>query len=383
MASEKKILIVAHKFLTQPDDELFSYLQGKSGIVSMHICHSFSDAPDRRSRFTLRLSGGGEKSGESSDRKKWPEPLLYLREFFLTVFWAFRLPGKWDTYIGMDGLCVFFGNFLRLIGKVRRTVFWAMDFVPENRFRESLKNRIYRYVNTCSCRKSNEMWDLSPRMLEAREKFGGLKLSDYRFHRVVPYGMWLKRIPVVGWDSCRQKTLVFMGHLIEKQGVQMVLRAIPDIRRRISGFRFRVIGGGSYRSELEKLSSELGVSDCTEFVGKIEDIRDLEASIAECALAVAPYIRELDTFTYYADPGKVKTYLACGVPVLLTDLPWNAREIESAGAGIVIPEDPAVLADTVSRLLECDLGPMRQRARTYAERFDYGTIFTVISDTLA
>ena len=51
------IVIVAHKLTTQPDDDLVIYLNKKRYPDVLHICHSFSDAPDRRSWFTWYKNG--------------------------------------------------------------------------------------------------------------------------------------------------------------------------------------------------------------------------------------------------------------------------------------------------------------------------------------
>jgi hypothetical protein len=85
----------------------------------------------------------------------------------------------------MDVLCSMFGRILKLSGKVKKVIFWAIDFVPENRFKKGWKNKIYHWINISGYKNSDEMWDLSPRMLEAREKFLNIKVSDYRMHRVV------------------------------------------------------------------------------------------------------------------------------------------------------------------------------------------------------
>jgi glycosyltransferase involved in cell wall biosynthesis len=112
------------------------------------------------------------------------------------------------------------------------------------------------------------------------------------------------------------------------------------------------------------------------FLGRIGNIEDLEKEIATSAVAIAPYVRALDTWTMYADPGKVKTYLACGVPVLLTDVPWNAVEIVDQGCGLVISEDPADIAAKVLRLLDGETNEgMRSKARRYAKGYEWSNIF--------
>lgn len=376
----KNIIISSHKFLTQPDDDLVLFLNENKYNNVLHIRHSFSDAPDRRSLATWYKEGVIYKEFKTSDFKNWPEIFIYIKEFIVTIKWILKSGLIWDKFIGMDGLCVLFGNFLRFFGKIKTTVYWAMDFVPENRFNEGLKNKIYHWINIQGYKKSDEMWDLSPRMAEAREKFLNIKKSDYKFHRVVPYGVWLDRIKRYDYDHCEKNTLVFMGHLLEKQGVQLVIRIIPEIIKIIPNFKFKIIGGGNYKDNLVKLAIELNVLEFCDFKGKIEDIKILEQEIAKSCIAIAPYIKELDTWTYYADPGKVKTYLACGVPVLLTDIPWNAKDIKNRKCGLIINEDSEDLINKILFLMDIkDNQEFRNNSLVYSKTFDYNNIFSNLS----
>ncbi|MBW6441964.1 glycosyltransferase, partial [Patescibacteria group bacterium] len=276
----------------------------------------------------------------------------------------------------MDGMCTFFGIFLRSLGRIKKVNYWAMDFVPERRFKSGIKNFIYHGINKFGYRNADEMWDLSPRMADAREEFLGINKDSYRSQRVVPYGMWLDRIKRYSYEECEKNTLVFMGHLIEKQGVQIVLDAIPEIIKEIPNFRFKVIGTGNYEGKLKEKVKDLKIEKYVDFLGKIEKNEDLEEEIAKSCVAIAPYISKLDTWTKYADPGKVKTYLACGVPVLLTNVPWNAGEIENMGCGKIIEENVASIASNFIKLSDQN---SNQKARNecflYAKKFDYGNLF--------
>src|SRR5450755_4442805 len=71
----------------------------------------------------------------------------------------------------------------------------------------------------------------------------------------------------------------------------------------------------------------------------------LAALIAGSSIALAPYRATADNFTRFADPSKVKGYLAAGLPTLVTDVPPNARELERCGGAKVIDDDPRALAD--------------------------------------
>ena len=372
----KNVVIVAHKFVTQPDDDLIHYLNEKKYYNIMHIQHSFSDAPDRCSYYTWYKLGQIYKEFRSNDYRDRNEVIIYLKEFFYTLKWVKESKIMWDIYIGMDGLCVYWGNLLRLLGRVKKTIFWAIDFVPANRFRSRTKNIVYHFINKQGYKKSDEMWDLSLRMAEARDKFLGISTNDYRMHRVVPYGVWTNRIKKYPYDECEQNTLVFMGHLIEKQGVQLIIKAIPEIIKYIPDFRFKIIGDGQYKNSLIALASDLNVIRYCDFKGKIDDHKNLENEIAKSCLSIAPYIKELDTWTYYADPGKVKTYLACGVPVLLTDISWNATEIVETGCGKIIPAETTTITAIISELMDSKNNQRyRDNAVKYSLKFDYTKIF--------
>jgi len=117
-----------------------------------------------------------------------------------------------------------------------------------------------------------------------------------------------------------------------------------------------------------------------DFLGKIEKNEDLENEIAKSCVAIAPYIEKLDTWTKYADPGKVKTYLACGVPVLLTGVPWNAKEIEKMGCGKIIEENVGSIANSFLELHQGVINDKyRKQALSYISKCDYKNIFKELS----
>jgi glycosyltransferase involved in cell wall biosynthesis len=167
-----------------------------------------------------------------------------------------------------------------------------------------------------------------------------------------------------------------MGHLLEKQGVQLVLAAIPEIIKHIPDFKFIIIGDGQYKVALTALARELNVASYCDFKGKIDSHVELENEIAKSCVAIAPYVKKLDTWTYYADPGKVKTYLACGVPVLLSSIPWNAAEIAERGCGRIISENPEDIARQAVFLMNYSSNQTaRDQAIRYSQNYNYANLF--------
>ena len=375
----KNIAIVTHKYLPQPDDDLASFLNRKRGYRIFHIKHSFPDAKDRRSILDLYLNGKKAKEIKTLDYIFLAEPLVYLKEFFFTLKWLINAKRKYALYIGMDGLCALFGLLLKSIRVCKKVIYWNMDFVPFSRFKNGWKNYFYHKINTLACKKADQVWDLSPRMAEGRKKYLGINKSDYKFHRVVPYGVWTSRIKKASYKACEKKTLVFMGHLLKKQGVDVVIRNMPQIIKKVPDFKFKIIGDGNYKNHLVQLANDLSLKKYCEFLGRISNIQ-LEKEIAKSTVAIAPYLKTKDSYTYYADSGKVKTYLACGVPVLLTDLPWNAREIEKNNCGLIIRDDAKDLVKSLIFLMQPKVNQeFRENAVKYSKNFDYEKIFSEIT----
>lgn len=372
----RNIIVVAHKYNPQPDDDLVLYLNNNKYSNVLHIYHSFSDYSNRKSFCKWYQKGRLFEAQESADFIGWPEPIIYLKELFFSVKWILQTKLVWNTYIGMDGLCTNFGLFIKTISKVKSVVYWAIDFVPEKRFKQGINDTIYHLVNINGYKHADEMWDLSPRMAEARKKYLGINESVYKKRNIIPYGVWVDSIKRYTYENCQKNTLVFMGHLLEKQGVQLVLQAVPLIVSQNPKFTFKIIGGGQYEETIKQTIKRLGIEKYCIFMGKIADSRVMEEEIAKSAVAIAPYIKSLDTWTYYADPGKVKTYLACGVPTLLTDLPWNAQEIAKYKCGIIIDETPESIAKWVRYLMhDSNNQRFRENASKYSQGFNYKNIF--------
>ena len=75
--------------------------------------------------------------------------------------------------------------------------------------------------------------------------------------------------------------IVFMGSLLEKQGVQVALRALPLVRAEVPDAELLIIGDGPHRSALDRQVSKLRLGDAVRFTGK-ED-RAEQAGAEQCA----------------------------------------------------------------------------------------------------
>lgn len=67
--------------------------------------------------------------------------------------------------------------------------------------------------------------------------------------------------------------LIYIGRLEKVKGVQTILELLNKIKE--IPYHFKIVGDGSYRSELEKLSADLNLTDKVEFLGSRRDIPEL------------------------------------------------------------------------------------------------------------
>jgi glycosyltransferase involved in cell wall biosynthesis len=129
------------------------------------------------------------------------------------------------------------------------------------------------------------------------------------------------------------------------------------------------------------MAQDLKINECLEFTGYLKDHATIENKLAKSALAVALYEKYDQnnnlTFTYFADPCKIKVYLGCGVPILLTDVPHNSKEISNKKCGLIIDDDKENITRAIISLMKNEelLKKFRKNALNYAKQFDWNLIF--------
>ena len=177
--------------------------------------------------------------------------------------------------------------------------------------------------------------------------------------KVIPYGTSIEVKTGSAPESNGPDLLLFCGRLVQRKGIDVLLRAMPAVMAR-RDVRLVITGEGDCKEQWMKLSSELQLDDTVRFAGFVsnEELSDL---YQKCSVYVHPAI--------FDDRGDTE---GLGV-VLVEALAYQRPVVASAVGGIVdvilhektgllVPEkDSAALADAVLRVLEdkalaCRLG---------------------------
>jgi len=196
----------------------------------------------------------------------------------------------------------------------------------------------------------------------ARESVARYFPGDYD---LIPNGVL---VPERAEPGGREEQIVFVGRQEPRKGLQVLLRAWPEIRRR-TGARLHVVGADPLAVRL--LFARLRVPDeGVDVLGFLSQDALTEELLAAKAL-VAPSLGG-ESF------GMVLTRaFACATPVVASDISGYRGVMEPQAGRLVPPGDPAALADAVVALLadERRREQLGRSARTIAvERYSWDTI---------
>lgn len=350
----KRIIIVKHSYFETsgiPERELVKFLVGKTGDI-IYIYHPFSDA-ESVPLNSVMISF--DKDGKENIKKKSPDLtgnslFFYIKDFFYTVLWILKSGKKHDLFIGVDNLNALSGLFLRMLGFVDKVIYYVMDFTPA-RFSNRSLNWIYQQINKICCYHSDYIWNVSETMIDGRHNIGIRKdLSAKQI--TVPLGNAYDEMPRKNWENISPHTLVYFGSMREEHGPGLIIEALPYLIARFKDTKVIFAGGGILLDSLKHRAVELGVSDNITFTGFVDKVEDAYEIISSSGLALATYPPSEDTYKQYCDPGKVKIYLACGAPVIITDVPAIAGEIAAKKAGSIVEYTKESLAETIEKIFD-------------------------------
>ncbi len=144
--------------------------------------------------------------------------------------------------------------------------------------------------------------------------------------------------------------------LVRKNGVEFLVRAAPLVLAALPETRFVLVGDGPERQRLEELARELGVAEALEFLGS-RPHSEMPQLLRSADLAVLPSLMEATSVA-------ALEAMACGLPVVATEVGGLPEIVDASVGALVPPADPHALARGVVTLLTGgDLAGKGVRAR--------------------
>lgn len=364
----QSILVVGH--ITEiygPVQALTNHLK-KYAINFELITHPFSYSNISNSKYQYYLNSALAKKHVFM-KVKGPDVIHFIKDFLLTFLFVIKLKKKYDIYIGIDNLNAFTGIILHKFRIVNKMIFYVIDYTPK-RFENKIMNYLYHKLDFFCVKHSDYVWNISKRIAEIRKKQG----IEQEKNIVVNVGVELDKIEYS--PRIDRNKLVFVSHLTKSKGVQLIIDAMKDIVEKVPDAKLEIIGTGPYEYKLREMVIEKGLNENIKFIGAMEH-DELFKYLPKCGIALATYTEDPNSITYYADPTKPKEYLACGLPVIITRVPWIAEEIEKRQMGIAINYDKEELVDAAVKLLTHDefFKKCKENALEFASGLSWNKIY--------
>lgn len=155
-----------------------------------------------------------------------------------------------------------------------------------------------------------------------------------------------------------RKTLLSVGHLIERKRNHLTIAAL----KLLPDYDLLLVGEGPERPKLEAQAAALGLAERIKFLGTRRHHELAEIYTAADALVLASS-RE-------GWANVLLESMACGTPVIASNIPGNSEVVQTAAAGRIADENtPEALANATRNLFATT--PDRAATRAYAEPFSW------------
>jgi teichuronic acid biosynthesis glycosyltransferase TuaC len=151
--------------------------------------------------------------------------------------------------------------------------------------------------------------------------------------------------------------ILCVGALIPRKGQELLVQALP----RLPGVTLLFAGQGQYRRALEKQAEGLGVDRRIGFLGSVPHDR-LPRIYAAADVMALPSSSEGLANAWVES-------LACGTPIVISDVGGARELLDRAEAGHIVDRDPDAIATAIGDLLTHP--PEREAVRDAALRFTW------------
>ena|SRR5436309_3098452 len=201
--------------------------------------------------------------------------------------------------------------------------------------------------------------------------------------RVIPWGVSLdafRQDNQIRLETRRElglesnKVVIMTRNFYPVYGISFFLESLPAVLKDQPTAKLLMIGSGPLEQDLRQLARRLGIENSVRFLGEV------------AAAEMPRYLNSADIYvsSSLSDGTSVSLLeaMACGLPVVVTDVPANLEWVRDGANGLVARrEDSKGLSDRITSLLGDEQARTEMSARNIAkvrERADWDANFTLI-----
>jgi len=162
-----------------------------------------------------------------------------------------------------------------------------------------------------------------------------------------------------------EKVVLYAGRVDIGKNVEDLIAALARIAGEVP-FKAVICGDGAHRRQVERMARELGIADRVVFRGYVNNLWDL--------------MKRADAFVSMSRcegrPNVVLEAMACGCPLVVSDIPAHREILDERTALFAGPDDTDAIATALKATLLCD-DAARMRARAARAKVAGWTVETM------
>lgn len=155
-------------------------------------------------------------------------------------------------------------------------------------------------------------------------------------------------------------SLIFVGHLIFRKGLDVLLKALKLLDNQKYKFNLDVIGDGEKKLEYKALSKKYKLEGKVNFIGKVDNVN---------------LLKKMYFYDYFILPTRRESFgvvlieaMSCGLPVISTKIEPIPEIVASEELGILVePNNPEALMKGIMRAINKKWD--REEIRKHAKKF--------------
>ena len=152
------------------------------------------------------------------------------------------------------------------------------------------------------------------------------------------------------YDLNSAEVILYVGIMDKLRRLDILIHAFSKVREKKDNVKLLMVGEGDDRTNLEELTSTLGIQEDVVFTGQVSyfDVPYFIAAADVCVSLVPP----LSTYKV-SSPTKIFEYMVMGKPVVANEeIPEQKEVIEESNGGILVKFDDESLANGIIELLD-------------------------------
>ena len=253
--------------------------------------------------------------------------------------------------------------------RIKKLVFWGVDLHPRLKKLSFYQNMFY-LIENLSLKFVSLQIENNRFALEKRREYSPYLLRKNINSLVVPITHDIK-LEIHRHLEKSVINMLYIGAIDQRNGTLFFIEIAKLLKKYRNRFTFHIIGTGASLPIFQSMVNQLDISENFIFYKNLS-IQEIINISKKIDLALAPYEFNKNSFSVYADPGKLVLYSALGLPVIVNRAPLMVKEYEEQAGFIGMNEDDdsVVWAKKIIELKsDSDLSTkLAQMSKNYGEK---------------